>query len=172
MRIINNIGELSKSFKMAFKETVYVCREMSKKDKLLKHTGFTYFNIMEFLDKCDEDVFTKFCVELYKANGYKVKVISKNNIVASKDNKSVFVKCKKCDRNSKLNIDKIINAYESCLENGYDDMVIITNSDFTKRAYDLLKNKDCFNFIGYRDILNLLLEMNPISISNILNKVA
>ena len=51
-------------------------------------------------------------------------------------------------------------------------MVVITNSDFTKGAYDLLKNKDCFNFIGYGDILNLLLEMNPISISNILNKVA
>lgn len=163
------------SFREALATTIKVCKAMWFKDKYIKHTGYTCFNIIEEVEKMNGRSFEIFCGELYKALGYNVTLTPATNdlgrdLILKKNGLTTFVECKRYRKGNNVGREILQKAYGSSCLYGADKTIIITTSDFTKTAYEAAVHSDSIALVGYKDIVNLVLSLNPVKLTNIIQK--
>lgn len=174
-KLNKNIFTFISSFREAISSTIRVCKAMWFKDEYIKHTGYTCFNIMETVDRMNGRKFELFCAELYRALGYNVVITPATNdlgrdLILKKNGIITFVECKRYKKGNNVGREILQKAYGSSCLYGADKTIIITTSDFTKTAYEAAAQTDNISLIGYKDILDMIISLNPVKITNIINK--
>lgn len=160
---------------------VSMSKKGAKNNKYIKHTGYTYFGLMNEIDNLSPRGFEIFCAEMFKALGYKTTLtpISGDygrDIILNKDGKTIFVECKHYSKNNSIGSPIVTKLLGSIAAFGADGGIVVSTGYFTKSAYEVKEMVDNLELWGYNDITNILFNLSPMKVSQIiekgLNKVA
>lgn len=148
-----------------------------KNNRYIKHTGYTYFSLMNKIDNLSPRDFEMFCCELYKGLGYKAVLTAATNdygrdIILTKDGKTIFVECKHYSKTNTIGREICMKLLGSVATFGADAGIIITTGCFNKNAYEIAGMVDNLELVDYTAIVDRLFNLNPIKISQIIDKIA
>lgn len=131
---------------------------------------------MNKIDSFTPRQFEIFCAELFKAKGYKAQITGVTNdygrdIILKKDNKTYFVECKHYSKSSKIGREIVMKVLGSVAAFNVDGAIIVSTGDYNKNAFEIANMVDNLQLIGYPDIMNMLFNLSPIKVSDIISKI-
>ena len=147
-----------------------------KKSRYTKHTGYSYFGLINHIGNLSPRQFEIFCYELYKALGYKCTLTQATNdfgrdVIIKKDGKTFFIECKHYSKNNKVTRDVCLKLLGSVSTFNADGGIVISTGDFTRPCYELSNRVDNLELVGYTDIMDLLFNLSPMAVNRIIGQI-
>lgn len=141
-----------------------------------KKTGYTNATLLRMVDTLSPRKFEIFIAELFKSEGYTVKLTPKSNdygrdVILKKDGITTFVECKHYSKDNKVGREICQKLLGSMFQFKADNGIIVTTGKFNKNAYEVEQMVDNLQLLGRDDIIRMILKLKSEQISRIIFKL-